>query len=1200
MFLCLHFVVFLLAEKAKPQPPIDIAKLLEKLFSQRRPGTAPPAAATAQHAKISSTSTKPHTTSMRDSTSNVPPSSKPGRSVFPSPSSFKQAVPNKTTFNIAELFPQPKSAVNPKTLFSSESCPQPNLNVVQASVAEGLSRVTVYATSASSTASLGSEEPAAESQTLDKTVETATVLPVESSLSNVEGLETRTSVDEGPVKPSIDVAVHSPAQELQTSTKDSGIVAFVHATRVEPLIETITESPAAVDVLEIRTSVLESPVEPRVGANSRVSMEEPLRETAVESPVESNLPLVEEPQTRSPVVEGSVDLAIEATVDTVAQEAKPADSVLVDAKEQLLKETTIESPVDSAVSQETNKAEVLTLESVTLSEVEAEVRRLESEVLQETCDTLEKEADDLAKVEKIEVKTTAEDVAIFETEAELSTVDSISEATDAIEAETAELMEAMFGSEQGPNRSTEAPLQLGSQHETIVQEVETESTNVLEAMSLESVTLAEVEASLGTLESETLTETTGYLEKEAEIHAGEEKMEVNTTADVVAIFETQSELSTMDSISEVTDAIEAEAAMLMETMFGSERGPKQSTEAPLQEVRPQDKTMGQEADKESLNVLEAMSLKSVTLAEVEASLGTLGSESLSETMGYLEKEAEILAREEKMEVKMTAEDADLLETEAELLTESSISEASEAIEAETFLMEAMFGSEQGPKQSTEASFQEVRPQDEMMGHESGKESLTVLEAMSLESVTLAEVEASLGTLGSESLSETTGYLEKEAEILAEEEKLEIKVRAEDVAILETQTELSTVDSISEATDAIEAETAMLMEAMFGSEQGPKQSTEAPLQEVGPRDETMGHESDKESLNVLEAMSLESVTLAEVEASLGTLGSESLSETMGYLEKEAEILAEEEKMEVMITADDVAILEDEKEAELFRGNSISEASEAIEAETFLMEAMFGSEQGPKQWTEAPLQEVRPQNEMMGHESDKESLNVLEAMSLESVTLAEVEASLGTLGSESLSETTGYLEKEAEILAGEEKMKVNEGTVSKEATEALNLEPLSLPEAETEDLQTDALMEELLFAVPQHTMGETGQRTSPEVVTANILDAVAVDAEAAETDDSPAPPVLTEVQLEQDEEEATGNEENVSMHTDLDPVQRLFLEKIREYKNLHRLNARLLEAEPDYIKHLSEETAKLQRLYGGGDLTSFPQFTFTDPELDQDSK
>jgi len=36
---------------------------------------------------------------------------------------------------------------------------------------------------------------------------------------------------------------------------------------------------------------------------------------------------------------------------------------------------------------------------------------------------------------------------------------------------------------------------------------------------------------------------------------------------------------------------------------------------------------------------------------------------------------------------------------------------------------------------------------------------------------------------------------------------------------------------------------------------------------------------------------------------------------------------------------------------------------------------------------------------------------------------------------------------------------------------------------------------------------------------------------------------------------------------------------------------LEAEPDYEKYLSEETAKLRRLHGGGDLSSFPQLTFT---------
>lgn len=42
---------------------------------------------------------------------------------------------------------------------------------------------------------------------------------------------------------------------------------------------------------------------------------------------------------------------------------------------------------------------------------------------------------------------------------------------------------------------------------------------------------------------------------------------------------------------------------------------------------------------------------------------------------------------------------------------------------------------------------------------------------------------------------------------------------------------------------------------------------------------------------------------------------------------------------------------------------------------------------------------------------------------------------------------------------------------------------------------------------------------------------------------------------------------------------------------RINGAPLEAEPDYEKHLSQETAKLQRLYGGGDFSSFPEFTFT---------
>ncbi len=36
--------------------------------------------------------------------------------------------------------------------------------------------------------------------------------------------------------------------------------------------------------------------------------------------------------------------------------------------------------------------------------------------------------------------------------------------------------------------------------------------------------------------------------------------------------------------------------------------------------------------------------------------------------------------------------------------------------------------------------------------------------------------------------------------------------------------------------------------------------------------------------------------------------------------------------------------------------------------------------------------------------------------------------------------------------------------------------------------------------------------------------------------------------------------------------------------------LVDAGPEYQKALAEEITKLQRLYGGGDLSSFPEFQF----------
>lgn len=62
------------------------------------------------------------------------------------------------------------------------------------------------------------------------------------------------------------------------------------------------------------------------------------------------------------------------------------------------------------------------------------------------------------------------------------------------------------------------------------------------------------------------------------------------------------------------------------------------------------------------------------------------------------------------------------------------------------------------------------------------------------------------------------------------------------------------------------------------------------------------------------------------------------------------------------------------------------------------------------------------------------------------------------------------------------------------------------------------------------------------------------------------------------------------SDLDPVQKLFLDKIRDYNTKSKSTGGIVEGGPTYQKNLSEEMTKLQRLYGGGDLAKFPEFKF----------
>ncbi|XP_060755455.1 ATP synthase-coupling factor 6, mitochondrial [Neoarius graeffei] len=71
-------------------------------------------------------------------------------------------------------------------------------------------------------------------------------------------------------------------------------------------------------------------------------------------------------------------------------------------------------------------------------------------------------------------------------------------------------------------------------------------------------------------------------------------------------------------------------------------------------------------------------------------------------------------------------------------------------------------------------------------------------------------------------------------------------------------------------------------------------------------------------------------------------------------------------------------------------------------------------------------------------------------------------------------------------------------------------------------------------------------------------------------------------------------------ELDPVQKLFLDKIREYSVKSKTSGGVVDAGPNYQKNMTEEINKLQRLYGGGDLTKFPDFKFPEPKLEEVAK
>ncbi|TNN75953.1 ATP synthase-coupling factor 6, mitochondrial [Liparis tanakae] len=355
---------------------------------------------------------------------------------------------------------------------------------------------------------------------------------------------------------------------------------------------------------------------------------------------------------------------------------------------------------------------------------------------------------------------------------------------------------------------------------------------------------------------------------------------------------------------------------------------------------------------------------------------------------------------------------------------------------------------------------------------------------------------------------------------------------------------------------------------------------------------------EEEGNRSEEMALSSVTFHVDRVMVASFEDDELLQTISVLDEQAEEQARELLVRTEIGAESSS--EDELAGEgederqsltevLSKWDSLSEDLQELEGES--VKLLFNAPPGTATGAEAAALESVTLEEVGGLEAERESgerpRGVSEAVSREAVTSAEVEK-------ESPGETTDLLEEVAEIVAGEQKTEVE---APPEET------PEGTPEAPllAEGLQTDALVGELLFSRHAPVTAVTGDQIGRGTVRANTSDAtdaagsVDVDAAPEVTDD--VKEVLEDEEEEEEEEEegaqagTSGNEDGQERREDLDPVQRLFLEKIKEYNNMRRLNGGPLEAEPDYDRYVSEETAKLRRLHGGGDLSSFPQFTFT---------
>ncbi|XP_003743299.1 ATP synthase-coupling factor 6, mitochondrial [Galendromus occidentalis] len=69
---------------------------------------------------------------------------------------------------------------------------------------------------------------------------------------------------------------------------------------------------------------------------------------------------------------------------------------------------------------------------------------------------------------------------------------------------------------------------------------------------------------------------------------------------------------------------------------------------------------------------------------------------------------------------------------------------------------------------------------------------------------------------------------------------------------------------------------------------------------------------------------------------------------------------------------------------------------------------------------------------------------------------------------------------------------------------------------------------------------------------------------------------------------------------DPIQQLFVDKVREYASKSKGKV-FLDPTPQLEKQYKDELAKARRQYGaeGADMSKFPDFKFTEPQIELDN-